>query len=203
VRFAIPYARFGVNTNQAQHFKIIMIKKISHIAIVVPDLDEAMNFWVDVLGLPLTHVEHVADQNVDVAFLPSGDSEIELLEPVSEKSGVARFMRKRGPGMHHICFEVDDIEEMLVRMKEAGIQLINEEPAIGTGGKKIAFVHPKGTGGVLVELYELTPEESTLRRERLEDMGRRIRQGRRVYSAGIKGFLSGLLVQPNHENGRD
>ncbi len=203
MRFAIPYARFGVNTNQAQHFKIIMIKKISHIAIVVPDLDEAMNFWVDVLGLPLTHVEHVADQNVDVAFLPSGDSEIELLEPVSEKSGVARFMRKRGPGMHHICFEVDDIEEMLVRMKEAGIQLINEEPAIGTGGKKIAFVHPKGTGGVLVELYELTPEESTLRRERLEDMGRRIRQGRRVYSAGIKGFFSGLLVQPNHENGRD
>lgn len=203
MRFATPYARFGANIIQARLFRIIMIKKISHIAIVVPDLDEAMNFWVNVLGLPLTHVEHVADQNVDVAFLPSGDSEIELLEPVSEKSGVARFMRKRGPGMHHICFEVDDIEEMLVRMKEAAIQLINEEPAIGTGGKKIAFVHPKGTGGVLVELYELTPEESTLRRERLEDMGRRIRQGRRVYSAGIKGFLSGLLVQPNHENGRD
>lgn len=180
-----------------------MIKKISHIAIVVPDLDEAMSFWVDVLGLPLTHVEHVADQNVDVAFLPSGNSEIELLEPVSEESGVARFMYKRGPGMHHICFEVDDIEEMLERMKEAGIQLINEEPAIGTGGKKIAFVHPRGTGGVLVELYELTAEESILRRERLEDMGRRIRQGRRVYSAGIRGFLSGLLVQPNHENKRD
>jgi methylmalonyl-CoA/ethylmalonyl-CoA epimerase len=180
-----------------------MIKKISHIAIVVPDLDEAMNFWVDVLGLPLTHVEHVADQNVDVAFLPSGDSEIELLEPVSDESGVARFMHKRGPGMHHICFEVDDIEEMLDRMKEAGIQLINEDPVIGTGGKKIAFVHPKGTGGVLVELYELTPEEPSLRRERLDDMGRRIRRGGRVYSAGIRGFLSGLLVQPNHENGRD
>jgi methylmalonyl-CoA/ethylmalonyl-CoA epimerase len=180
-----------------------MIKKISHIAIVVPDLDEAMSFWVDILGLPLTHVEHVADQNVDVAFLPSGDSEIELLEPVSEESGVARFMQKRGPGMHHICFEVEDIEAMLGRMKEAGIQLINERPVIGTGGKKIAFVHPKGTGGVLVELYESTPEEPTLRRERLDDMGRRIRLGGRVYSAGIRGFLSGLLVQPNHENGRD
>lgn len=180
-----------------------MIKKISHIAIVVPDLDDATNFWVDVLGLPLTHIEHVPDQKVDVAFLPSGDSEIELIQPVSEDSGVARFIRKRGPGMHHICFEVDDIEEMLARIQEAGIQLINEEPEIGTGGKKIAFIHPKGTGGVLVELYELTLEESILRRERLEDMGRRIRQGRRVYSAGIRGFLSGLLVQSNHDNDKN
>lgn len=171
-----------------------MIKKISHIAIVVPDLDEAMDFWVETLGLPLAHVEHVPDQDVDVAFLPSGESEIELLEPISEESGVARFLNKRGPGMHHICFEVDDIEAMLARMKAAGVPLINEEPTIGTGGKKIAFVHPKGTGGVLVELYELTAEEPARRRERLEEMRSRLRQGRRVYAAGIIGFLSGLRM---------
>lgn len=169
-----------------------MIIKISHIAVVVSDLNEAMEFWVETLGLPLAHVEHVPDQDVDVAFLPSGESEIELLEPVSESSGVARFLHKRGPGMHHICFEVDDIEAMLARMKAAGVPLINEEPTIGTGGKKIAFVHPKGTGGVLVELYELTPGEPARRLERLEDMRARLRQGRRVYAAGIMGFLSSL-----------
>ncbi|UCG26348.1 MAG: methylmalonyl-CoA epimerase [Chloroflexota bacterium] len=169
-----------------------MIRKISHIAIVVPDLDNALEFWVDTLGLPLAHVEHVPDQDVDVAFLPSGASEIELLEPISESSGVARFLEKRGPGMHHICFEVDDIEATLAKMKTAGVPLINEEPTIGTGGKKIAFVHPKGTGGVLVELYELTPEEPARRRERLDDMRRRLRQGGRVYAAGVMGFLTGL-----------
>jgi len=169
-----------------------MIRKISHIAIVVTDLEEAMDFWVNILGLPLTHVEHVPDQDVDVAFLPSGESEIELLEPLSDESGVARFMNKRGPGMHHICFEVDDIEAMLDRMKTAGVPLINEEPTIGTGGKKIAFVHPKGTGGVLVELYELTPGEPARRIERVEEMGQRLQQGPRVYAAGIRAFFSGL-----------
>jgi methylmalonyl-CoA/ethylmalonyl-CoA epimerase len=169
-----------------------MIKKISHIAIVVPELDEALEFWVETLGLPLAHVEHVPDQDVDVAFLPSGDSEIELLEPIGDDSGVARFLQKRGPGMHHICFEVDDIDAMLAKMKAADVPLINEESTIGTGGKKIAFVHPKGTGGVLVELYELTAGEPARRRERLDDMRRRLRQSRRVYAAGIIGFISGL-----------
>lgn len=177
-----------------------MIKKISHIAIVVPDLDEAMAFWVETLGLPLTHVEHVPDQDVDVAFLPSGDSEIELLEPIGDSSGVSRFLQKRGPGMHHICFEVDDIEATLAKIKAAGVPLINEAPTIGTGGKKIAFVHPKGTGGVLVELYELTAEEPARRLERLEDMRRRLGKGRRVYAAGIMGFLSGLRT-PGSGNG--
>lgn len=175
-----------------------MIKKISHIAIVVPDLDDAMNFWVDTLGLPLLHVEHVRDQDVDVAFLPSGESEIELLEPISPDSGVARFMAKRGPGVHHICFEVDDIEQMLARLKDAGVPLINEQPTIGTGGKKIAFIHPKGTGGVLVELYELTAEERVRRLERIEDMRRRLREGRRVYAAGIMGFLNSLRTSTNN-----
>lgn len=177
-----------------------MIRKISHIAIVVPNLTDALEFWVETLGLPLAHVEHVPDQDVDVAFLPSGASEIELLEPISESSGVARFLEKRGPGMHHICFEVDDIEAMLAKMKSAGVPLINEEPTIGTGGKKIAFVHPKGTGGVLVELYELTPEEPARRRERLDDMRRRLGQGGRVYAAGIMGFLAGLRTAGPGDN---
>ena len=176
-----------------------MIKKISHIAIVVPELEHAMSFWVDTLGLPLAHVEHVEDQGVDVAFLPSGESEIELLEPISDDSGVARFMHSRGPGMHHICFEVDDIEETLARIKAAGVPLINEEPTIGTGGKKIAFVHPKGTGGVLVELYELTPGEPARRLERVEEMRQRFGQGGRVYAAGIIGFLSGLRTIANND----
>jgi len=174
-----------------------MIKKISHIAIVVTDLEGALDFWVDTLGLPLAHVEHVPDQDVDVAFLPSGASEIELLEPIGGESGVARFLEKRGPGIHHICFEVDDIEAMLQRLKANDVPLINEEPTFGTGGKKIAFIHPKGTGGVLVELYELTEGEPARRRERLDDMRRRLRQGSRVYAAGIWGFFSAFRMGGN------
>ena len=155
-----------------------------------------MDFWVDILGLPLAHVEHVPDQDVDVAFLPSGESEIELLKPLGQDSGVAKFLHKRGPGLHHICFEVDDIEAMLVRLKDANVPLINESPTIGTGGKKIAFIHPKGTGGVLVELYQLTAEEDERRLERLNEMQFRIRRGLsrdgRVYAAGIMAFFSGL-----------
>jgi hypothetical protein len=94
--------------------------------------------------------------------------------------------------MHHICFEVDDIEAALQRIKAADVPLINEEPTIGTGGKKIAFIHPRGAGGVLIELYELTPEEPVLRRERLADMQRRLRQDSRVYAAGIMAFFTGL-----------
>lgn len=169
-----------------------MIKKISHIAVVVPELEEALTFWVDALGLSLSHVEHVVDQGVNVAFLPAGESDIELLEPIDSESGVARYLQKRGPGMHHICFEVDDIKATLARLKAAGVPLINEEPTIGTGGKKIAFVHPKGTGGVLVELYQLTPEESARRLERLDEMRRRLSEEGQVYAAGVRAFLASL-----------
>jgi methylmalonyl-CoA/ethylmalonyl-CoA epimerase len=130
------------------------VKGINHIAIVVPDINEALGFWRDALGLELSHVEEVPEQETRVAFLPTGGSEVELVQPTTETSGMARYMLKRGPGMHHICFEVEHIEETLARLKEKGIQLINEEPAVGAGGKKIAFIHPKSTGGVLVELYE-------------------------------------------------
>lgn len=132
-----------------------MIKKVNHIAVVVDDLEASMQFWVDALGLELAHTEHVASQAVDVAFLPVGDSKIELLQPTDSESGVARYLEKRGAGMHHICFEVDDIEAMLSRLKTTNIQLINEVPIIGSDGRKFAFIHPKSANGVLVELYEL------------------------------------------------
>ena len=132
-----------------------MIKKVNHIAVVVNDLEEAMHFWVDALGLELSHREHVASEAVDVAFLPVGDSKIELLQPVDDESGVARYLEKRGSGMHHICFEVDDIEAALQKLKLANVQLINEVPTVGADGRKFAFIHPKSASGVLVELYEL------------------------------------------------
>lgn len=131
------------------------IKQINHIAIVVADIDEALKFWRDALGLELSHMEDVPEQQALVAFLPSGESEIELVKPTTSDSGVARYLEKRGPGMHHLCFEVDDIAATLARLKAHDVQLINEEPLIGSGGKKLAFIHPKSTQGVLVELYEL------------------------------------------------
>ncbi|MEW5985808.1 MAG: methylmalonyl-CoA epimerase [Chloroflexota bacterium] len=175
----------------------MMIKKISHIAIVVPELEQALGFWVEALGLRVQHIEHVPDQGVDVAFIRIGDSDVELLQPRDESSGVARYLHKRGPGIHHICFEVDNIEEVLTRLKATNVPLIDERPTIGTGGKKIAFIHPKGTNGVLVELYELTAEEPLRRWERLNDMRRRLRQEGRAYTAAIVGFLAGLRAGGN------
>lgn len=169
----------------------MMIKKISHIAVVVPDLKEATGFWVEALGLPLSHIEPVPEQGVDVAFLPVGDSEIELLEPVTRDSGVARYLAKNGPGMHHICFEVEDIGAVLERLKAANVPLINEEPTIGSGGKKLAFIHPKGTGGVLVELYELPPT-ATVGTNRLAEIRGRLDRTGKVYSAGVQALWAGL-----------
>jgi methylmalonyl-CoA/ethylmalonyl-CoA epimerase len=132
-----------------------VIKRIDHIGVVVNDLQTALSFWQDALGLDLTHVEDVPAESSQVAFLPAGGSEIELVRPTSADSGLARYLEKRGPGMHHLCLEVDDLEAMLARLKSKGIQLINESPLNGAGGKKYAFVHPKSAGGVMVELYEL------------------------------------------------
>jgi methylmalonyl-CoA/ethylmalonyl-CoA epimerase len=142
------------------------IKRIDHIAIVVEDIELALNFWRDALGLELQHVEDVPNQESIVAFLPIGASEVELVKPTSEDSGISRYLKKRGPGIHHICFEVDDIDTTLAQLKRKGIHLINEHPIIGTGGKKISFIHPDSTHGVLVELYELTPQEPEVRMQR-------------------------------------
>lgn len=132
-----------------------MLKRINHIAIVVEDIESALGFWRDALGLELAQVEEVPEQQAAIAFLPVGESEVELVQPTTSTSGVARFLAKRGPGLHHLCVEVDDLEHMLVQLKAKGIRLIDETPRSGSGGKKLAFIHPESTQGVLVELYEL------------------------------------------------
>ncbi len=134
------------------------INKINHIAIAVADIDGALNFWRDAMGLCVDHIEDVPSQKAVVAFLPCGDSEVELVKPTAEDTGVAKFLAERGGGMHHLCFEVDDIDAMLAQLKSKGVRLINEV-ATQLPGRKMAFVHPKSTGGVLVELYQLTAPE--------------------------------------------
>jgi methylmalonyl-CoA/ethylmalonyl-CoA epimerase len=132
-----------------------MIKKINHIAIIVPELDDSLVFWRDTLGLNLTHIEDVPSQQATVAFLPVGDSELELVKPTSDTSGAAKFLAKRGPGLHHIALEVDNLDEMLAQLKAKGVRLINETAIIAAGGKRAAFIHPESANGVLVELYEV------------------------------------------------
>lgn len=131
-----------------------MICKIDHIGIAVKSIDKALEFYNKQMGLNCEGTEYIKTQEVRVAFLPIGDSEIELLEPTGEKSAVTRFIEKRGEGIHHIAFRVSNIEEEIERLKGLGIQFIDETPSYGAGGASIAFIHPKSTGGVLVELYE-------------------------------------------------
>lgn len=130
------------------------IKRIDHIAILVDDMEAALIFWKDVLGLNLSAVVDYPNEQAKIAFIPTDNIEVELVKPTTEDSGLARFLEKRGPGMHHICLEVDDIEGMLSRIKSNGVELINEIPRIGDGGRKYAFIHPKSTFGVMIELYE-------------------------------------------------
>ncbi len=129
--------------------------KINHIGIAVANIDEALKFWHDALGIELSHVEEVPSQKAKVAFLPVGESEVELVNPTTEDSGVARFITERGGGMHHLCIEVDDIVGVIATLKEKGVRMIDEMPK-ELPGRKMAFVHPKSAGGVLVELYEVT-----------------------------------------------
>jgi methylmalonyl-CoA/ethylmalonyl-CoA epimerase len=131
------------------------IKRIDHIAIAVEDLNQSLGFWEHALGLHVHEVRNVPEQAVDIAFLPVGTSEVELVKPVTADSGIAKWMAKRGPGIHHICFEVDDIRQTLADLSAQGMELIDQEPRIGADGKLYAFVHPKSTGGVLVELYQV------------------------------------------------
>jgi methylmalonyl-CoA/ethylmalonyl-CoA epimerase len=130
------------------------IIKMHHIAIAVPDIDEALEFWQNALGLELDHVEEVPSQKAQVGFLPVGDCEVELVRPTVDDTGVARFLEKKGAGLHHICLEVDDLEAMIHQLKEKGIQMIDDEPKV-LEGRKLAFIHPKSSTGVLVELYQL------------------------------------------------
>ena len=132
-----------------------IIKKINHVAIVVRDIEESLKFWEDQLGLKLDHIEVVPTQHSRVAFIPVGDSEVELVQPTSTDSGLAAYLEKRGEGMHHLCFEVDDIDAKLAELKEKGVRLINETAEV-LPGRKMAFLHPKAGNGVLIELYRLT-----------------------------------------------
>ena len=130
-----------------------MLKKIDHIGIVVRSIEEALKVYRDALGLPLAHVQEVPEQQVRIAFLPIGDCEIELVEPTAADSGVARFLEKRGEGLHHICFEVEDIEAALRDLAAKGVRLIDRQPRQGAIGR-VAFLHPKSAHGVLIELVE-------------------------------------------------
>jgi len=131
-----------------------MPKKISHIGIAVENIEAALPFYRDVLGLEFEGTEVVAEQKVKVAFLGIGESRIELLEPTAPDSPVAKFLEKNGPGVHHLAYEVDGLEGRLASLKEEGVRLIDETPRIGAHHTRIAFLHPKASGGVLTELCE-------------------------------------------------
>jgi methylmalonyl-CoA/ethylmalonyl-CoA epimerase len=130
------------------------VKSVHHIAVVVSDIESSLSFWRDGLGLEPREVRDVAAEQSQVAFLPLGSSEIELVRPTTPDSGIARYLAKRGPGMHHVCLEVDDIDALLVHLRNQGIRLIGESPRRAEDGRRYLFVHPESTGGVLVELYE-------------------------------------------------
>ena len=127
---------------------------IDHIGIAVKSIDESLKFWEDTLGIKCHGVKEVAEQKVKTAFLPVEDTEIELLEGTSEESPVAKFIAAKGEGIHHLAIRVDNLEEALAELKAKGVRLIDEKPRCGAGGAKIAFLHPKATGGILLELSE-------------------------------------------------
>ncbi|MDO8752896.1 MAG: methylmalonyl-CoA epimerase [Anaerolineales bacterium] len=131
------------------------ITAINHVAIVVNDMEKALTFWRDALGIELHELRDVPAEKSQVAFLPIADAEVELVMPTTDDSGIAKYLAKRGPGMHHICLEVDDIIGMMSYLKTKDIRLINEEPRTAADGKKYVFNHPESTGGVLGELYQL------------------------------------------------
>ncbi|RJQ44071.1 MAG: methylmalonyl-CoA epimerase [Anaerolineaceae bacterium] len=130
------------------------VKKINHVAVAVEDISKAAQFWESVLGLKLDRIEEVESQHAKVAFFPCGESEVELVEPTDTESGTARFLQTRGPGIHHLCLEVNDIDKALEELKAKDVRLINET-AIVMEGRKMAFIHPKSSGGVLIELYQI------------------------------------------------
>lgn len=129
--------------------------KVDHIAVVVEDMDAALQFWQNALGLPLGGTEQNEHEAVQIAFLPVGESRIELLRPTTDDSGIAKYLAKRGPGMHHLCMAVPDIEAAMKQIAEQGFEMINTSPRTREDGIRYAFVHPKSTGGVMVELYEV------------------------------------------------
>jgi methylmalonyl-CoA/ethylmalonyl-CoA epimerase len=132
----------------------VKAKGLDHVAIAVKDLDKAIAIYRDAFGLELAHIEEVPEQQVRAAIFGHGMGRVELICPTVPDNGVAKFLAKRGEGLHHICIEVEDLEAAMAELKSRGAPLIDETPQPGAGGAKVAFIHPKGTGGVLTELRE-------------------------------------------------
>jgi len=128
---------------------------IHHIAVAVRDLDEALVFYRDALGLEVTGRREVPKEGVEIAFLASGEAEVELIQPLDDEGGVARFLEKHGDGLHHLCLKVDDIDQAIARVREMGGRLLSEEPQVGREGERYVFIHPRSAHGVLLELYEV------------------------------------------------
>ena len=131
-----------------------MFKKFNHIGIAVKSLEDSLHIFQDILGMQCSNIELIEEQKVKTAILPVGESKIELLESTSPEGTIARYIEKKGEGIHHIALEVDNLNVVLASLKENGVQLIDQEPRYGVGGTKIAFLHPKSTNGVLIELCE-------------------------------------------------
>ena len=135
-----------------------MLTTIDHIGVAVEDLDAALALYRDSLKLPLVHRETVTDQGVDAALLDVGDGHVELLAPLGPETAVGKFLARRGPGLHHVAYRVNDVEEALSALADAGMRLIDERPRTGIRGSRVAFVHPASTGGVLTEIVQPAAE---------------------------------------------
>src|SRR5438045_45399 len=131
-----------------------MLSSIDHIGVAVDDLDAALALYRDALGMPLVHRETVAEQGVDAVLLDVGDGHVELLAPLAPDTPVGKFLARKGPGLHHVAYRVDDVEATLARLAGAGVRLIDEHPRNGIRGSRVAFLHPSSTGGVLTELVQ-------------------------------------------------
>ncbi len=135
-----------------------MLSTIDHVGIAVDDIEASLAVYRDLLGMPLVHRETVAEQGVDAALLDVGDGHIELLQPLGPDTAVGKFLAKRGPGLHHVAYRVDDIDQALSALTQAGARLIDERPRTGIRGSRVAFVHPGATGGVLTEIVQPAEE---------------------------------------------
>jgi methylmalonyl-CoA epimerase len=136
-----------------------MLSTIDHVGVAVEDIDSALSLYRDSLGMPLVHRETVAAQGVDAALLDVGDGHVELLQPLGPDTAVGKFLARRGPGLHHVAYRVDDVEETLNALAAAGLRLIDERPRVGIRGSRVAFVHPASTGGVLTEIVQPARED--------------------------------------------
>jgi methylmalonyl-CoA/ethylmalonyl-CoA epimerase len=131
---------------------------IDHVGVAVDDLDSALALYAGTFGMPVAHRETVSDQGVEAVLLDVGDCHVELLRPLGERTAVGRFLARRGPGLHHVAYRVDDIESALARLRELEIELIDSEPRTGIRRSRVAFLHPRSTGGVLTEIVEPAPD---------------------------------------------